>query len=76
MDVCECEGYRRVAALIELGGTEPDQVNQAVVKFSVRQSGQYRVSILISNTHINGSPFIKTFIPGKLSHLEMIINYR
>ncbi|KAF6210426.1 hypothetical protein GE061_013532 [Apolygus lucorum] len=64
VDVCECEGYRRVAALIELGGTEPDQVNQAVVKFTVRTAGQYRVSILISNTHINGSPFIKTFLPG------------
>ncbi|KAL1139791.1 hypothetical protein AAG570_006768, partial [Ranatra chinensis] len=64
VEVSECEGHRRVATLIELGGTEPNAANTAVVKFTVRQAGMYRVAILIGNTHINGSPFTKTFLPG------------
>ncbi|XP_046387424.1 apoptosis-resistant E3 ubiquitin protein ligase 1 isoform X2 [Ischnura elegans] len=58
------EGSRRVATLIELGGTDPSHANVAVVKFSVRHSGRYRISVLIGNSHIKGSPFIKYFKPG------------
>ncbi|CAH1403854.1 unnamed protein product [Nezara viridula] len=64
IEVSEFEGHRRVATLIELGGTEPNSANTAVVKFTVRQAGQYKISILIGNTPINGSPFFKTFLPG------------
>lgn len=64
VEVSECEGHRRVATLVELGGTEPLSANTAVVKFTVRQAGQYKIAILIGNTHINGSPFFKTFLPG------------
>ncbi|XP_014274256.1 apoptosis-resistant E3 ubiquitin protein ligase 1 isoform X1 [Halyomorpha halys] len=64
VEVSEFEGHRRVATLIELGGTEPNSANTAVVKFTVRQAGQYKISILIGNTPINGSPFFKTFLPG------------
>lgn len=65
VEVSECEGHRRVATLVELGGTEPHSANTAVVKFTVRQAGQYKIAILIGNTHINGSPFFKQFLPGK-----------
>lgn len=64
VEISECEGHRRVATLVELGGTEPQTANTAVVKFTIRQAGQYRISILIGNSHINGSPFIKSFLPG------------
>lgn len=66
VDVSESDCHRRVATVIELGGTEPNAANTAVVKFTVRHAGQYNISILISNSHINGSPFTKTFLPGEL----------
>ncbi|KAF4518827.1 hypothetical protein B566_EDAN008156 [Ephemera danica] len=58
------QGNRRVAALTELGGADPSQANVAVVKFTVRHAGQYRVSVLIGNCHVKGSPFLKCFLPG------------
>ncbi|CAB3359356.1 Hypothetical predicted protein [Cloeon dipterum] len=58
------QGNRRVAAVTQLGGADPSQANVAVVKFTVRHSGQYRVSVLIGNCHVKGSPFLKCFLPG------------
>ncbi|XP_043274766.1 apoptosis-resistant E3 ubiquitin protein ligase 1 isoform X2 [Venturia canescens] len=58
------EGARRVATLIELGGTDPLAANTAVVKFTVRHAGQYRIAVLIGSCHVHGSPFLKTFLPG------------
>ncbi|PSN50365.1 Apoptosis-resistant E3 ubiquitin protein ligase 1 [Blattella germanica] len=58
------EGARRVATLSELGGTDPSAANVAVVKFTVRHAGQYRISVLIGSCHVQGSPFVKTFLPG------------
>ncbi|XP_018896892.1 apoptosis-resistant E3 ubiquitin protein ligase 1 isoform X2 [Bemisia tabaci] len=58
------EGPRRVATLIELGGREPSSANLAVVKFTVRHAGQYRILVLIGNIHVQGSPFYRTFLPG------------
>jgi hypothetical protein len=60
------EGARRVATLSELGGTDPSAANVAVVKFTVRHAGQYNISVLIGSCHVHGSPFLKTFLPGKL----------
>lgn len=61
------EGTRRVATLIELGGTDPLAANTAVVKFTVRHAGQYRIAVLIGSCHVHGSPFLKNFLPGNKS---------
>ncbi|XP_043667543.1 apoptosis-resistant E3 ubiquitin protein ligase 1 isoform X2 [Vespula pensylvanica] len=58
------EGSRRVATLIELGGTDPLAANTAVVKFTVRHAGQYKIAVLIGSCHVHGSPFLKNFLPG------------
>ncbi|CAG5108850.1 Similar to AREL1: Apoptosis-resistant E3 ubiquitin protein ligase 1 (Homo sapiens) [Cotesia congregata] len=58
------EGTRRVATLIDLGGTDPLAANTAVVKFTVRHAGQYRIAVLIGSCHVHGSPFLKNFLPG------------
>lgn len=60
------EGAHRVATLSELGGTDPSAANVAVVKFTVRHAGQYKISVIIGSCHVHGSPFVKTFLPGKL----------
>ncbi|KAG8037554.1 hypothetical protein G9C98_005764 [Cotesia typhae] len=46
------EGTRRVATLIDLGGTDPLAANTAVVKFTVRHAGLYRIAVLIGSCHI------------------------
>ncbi|XP_074103337.1 apoptosis-resistant E3 ubiquitin protein ligase 1 isoform X2 [Cotesia typhae] len=58
------EGTRRVATLIDLGGTDPLAANTAVVKFTVRHAGLYRIAVLIGSCHVHGSPFLKNFLPG------------
>uniref|UniRef100_A0A1B6E4C8 SAM domain-containing protein n=1 Tax=Clastoptera arizonana TaxID=38151 RepID=A0A1B6E4C8_9HEMI len=58
------EGLRRVATLVELGGREPTAYNRAVCKFTVRQAGQYRITVLVGSIHVQGSPFSKMFLPG------------
>jgi hypothetical protein len=60
------EGAHRVATLSELGGTDPSAANVAVVKFTVRHAGLYKISVIIGSCHVHGSPFVKTFLPGKL----------
>lgn len=56
---------RKIATLIELGGTDPLAANTAVVKFTVRRAGQYQIAVLIGLCHVHGSPFLKNFLPGK-----------
>lgn len=46
--------------------TDPSNANIAKVKFTVRTAGQYKISVLIGASHIAGSPFFKTFIPGSM----------
>ncbi|XP_063222882.1 apoptosis-resistant E3 ubiquitin protein ligase 1 isoform X2 [Bacillus rossius redtenbacheri] len=58
------DGARRVATVTELGGTDPSAANVAVVKFTVRHAGQYHISVLIGSCHVQGSPFVKHFLPG------------
>lgn len=61
------EGTKKVVAISELGSsTDPNNANEAKVKFSVRTAGQYKISIMIGSTHIAGSPFFKQFIPGPM----------
>ena len=35
------------------------------VSFTVQLAGTYHVSVMINGSHIKGSPFLKTFSPGK-----------
>ncbi|XP_037957944.1 apoptosis-resistant E3 ubiquitin protein ligase 1 isoform X2 [Teleopsis dalmanni] len=59
------EGTRKVVTISELGSsTNPNNANIAKVKFTVRTAGQYKISVLIGSSHIAGSPFLKTFLPG------------
>ncbi|XP_049833521.1 apoptosis-resistant E3 ubiquitin protein ligase 1 isoform X2 [Schistocerca gregaria] len=58
------EGSHRVATVSQLGGTDPSAANTAVVKFTVRHAGQYRIAVLIGSCHVQGSPFLKNFLPG------------
>ncbi|XP_060532569.1 apoptosis-resistant E3 ubiquitin protein ligase 1 [Cylas formicarius] len=58
-------GSRKLAAITELGSpTDPDSANVAKVKFTVRHAGQYRISIMVGDQHIAGSPFSTMFIAG------------
>lgn len=62
------EGAKKVVAISELGSsTDPNNANEAKVKFTVRTAGQYKISIMIGSSHIAGSPFTKTFIPSIIS---------
>lgn len=57
----------KVVTISELGsGTDPNNANIAKVKFTVRAAGQYKISVLIGTSHIAGSPFLKTFVPGSV----------
>ena len=67
------EGLRRVATLSELGGTEPSEANIAKVKFTVRPAGVHRSVVLVGICHVQGSPFHKKFLPGKVQTLCMNI---
>ncbi|XP_055916662.1 apoptosis-resistant E3 ubiquitin protein ligase 1 isoform X2 [Eupeodes corollae] len=61
------EGTRKVVTISELGSpTDPNNANIAKVKFTVRTAGQYKISVLIGSSHIAGSPFAKSFIPGPI----------
>ncbi|XP_020287983.1 apoptosis-resistant E3 ubiquitin protein ligase 1 [Pseudomyrmex gracilis] len=64
------QATRRVATLIELGGTDPLAANTAVVKFTVRHAGKYRIAVLIGSCHVHGSPFLKNFLPGTYITLQ------
>lgn len=56
-----------MVTISELGSsTDPNNANIAKVKFTVRTAGQYKISVLIGSSHIAGSPFTKTFIPGPM----------
>lgn len=61
------EGSRKVVTISELSSeTDPNQANIAKVKFTVRTAGQYKISVLVGSSHISGSPFFKTFLPGPM----------
>lgn len=54
-----------MVVMTELGSpTDPNSGNIAKVKFTVRHAGQYRISIMVSNQHVAGSPFMRTFVAG------------
>lgn len=56
-----------MVTLSELGsGIDPNNANIAKVKFTVRTAGQYRISVLIGTSHIAGSPFFRSFVPGPM----------
>lgn len=54
-----------MAVITELGSpTDPNSANVAKVKFTVRHAGQYRISVMVGNQHVAGSPFMRGFIAG------------
>lgn len=60
-------GQRTVSTSSELGSeTDPEEANIARVKFTVRTAGLYTIRVLIGTTHIPGSPFSRTFLPGRM----------
>lgn len=61
------QGSHKIACSVELGGLQISEANKAKVQFTVRRAGEYRISVLVDMIPIKGSPFIKTFLPGKLS---------
>lgn len=44
------EGMRCVATVAQLGGTDPNNANVAVVKFTVRHAGHYCVAVKVGST--------------------------
>lgn len=65
VEVVAGNGVHKVACSVELGGTDPSMANQARVQFTVRRAGLCHVSVLIGMVHVRGSPFVKTFLPGR-----------
>lgn len=58
-------GTRKLNVITELGSpTDPNSANLAKVKFTVRHAGQYRVSVMVNNHHVAGSPFFTVFEAG------------
>ncbi|KRT81256.1 hypothetical protein AMK59_5638 [Oryctes borbonicus] len=59
------EGNRKMAIITELGSpTDPNSANQARVKFTVRQAGQYCITVMVGSQHVAGSPFTRGFTAG------------
>ncbi|KAL5008817.1 hypothetical protein ScPMuIL_014398 [Solemya velum] len=56
----------KVAAVMEVGGTEANTVNVARVSFTVHRAGEYQISVMIGGRHIKGSPFKKQFDAGPI----------
>ncbi|XP_050303094.1 apoptosis-resistant E3 ubiquitin protein ligase 1 isoform X2 [Anthonomus grandis grandis] len=58
-------GARKLNVITELGSpTDPNSANIAKVKFTVRHAGQYRISVMVNNQHVAGSPFLTVFVAG------------
>ena len=51
----------------EYGGQRWGDGNVMKVSFTVREAGLYKISVLARGRPIKGSPFIKTFLPGKMN---------
>lgn len=63
--------FHQVVVLVELGSeSNPNHANVAKVKFTVRTSGQYKISVMIGSTHIAGSPFVRNFLPGPIDPMK------
>ncbi|XP_077537713.1 apoptosis-resistant E3 ubiquitin protein ligase 1 isoform X1 [Haemaphysalis longicornis] len=65
VEVVAGNGVHKVACSVELGGTDPALANQARVQFTVRRAGLCHVSVLVGMVHVRGSPFVKSFLPGR-----------
>ena len=61
-----------VASSHEYGGENWGGKNTMKVSFTVREAGSYRISILVREMQIRGSPFKKDFLPGKNTKVSAI----
>ncbi|XP_049826095.1 apoptosis-resistant E3 ubiquitin protein ligase 1 isoform X3 [Aethina tumida] len=65
VDVSEGPRKVKIAVISELGSpTDPNSANLAKVKFMVRHAGQYKISVMVGNQHVAGSPFMRGFVAG------------
>lgn len=54
-----------MAIITELGSpTDPNGANVAKIKFMVRHAGKYRITVMVGNQHVAGSPFLRDFTAG------------
>ncbi|XP_022903432.1 apoptosis-resistant E3 ubiquitin protein ligase 1 isoform X1 [Onthophagus taurus] len=68
------EGTRKMAIITELGSpTDPNSANQARIKFTVRQAGQYCVTVMVGSQHVAGSPFHRSFTPGQTDPQRTVV---
>lgn len=58
------QGTRKMSAVVELGSGDPAHANTARIKFTVRTSGVYIISVMIGGMSIAGSPFRRVFNGG------------
>ena len=56
----------------EYGGEKWGQGNMMKVSFTVREAGNYTISVLVQGTLITDRPFTKTFLPGAVSKYHLI----
>ncbi|KAJ8964885.1 hypothetical protein NQ314_004549, partial [Rhamnusium bicolor] len=64
-DYVAVSSIKVLAVITELGSpTDPNSANVAKVKFTVRHAGQYRISVMVGNQHVAGSPFMTLFVAG------------
>ncbi|KAL1505257.1 hypothetical protein ABEB36_004860 [Hypothenemus hampei] len=70
-------GNRKLNVIIELGSSsDPNSANIAQVKFTVRYAGQYRVSVMVHEHHLAGSPFLTVFEAGPVyAQRTLVIRY-
>lgn len=63
-----------MAIITELGSpTNPNSANQARVKFTVRQSGRYSITVMVGNQHVAGSPFTRAFVAGPVDPQHTVV---
>lgn len=63
-----------MAIITELGSsTDPNNANEARVKFTVRHAGQYKITVMIGTQNVMGSPFIRTFTAGPAEAQRTIV---
>lgn len=64
----------QMAVITELGSpTDPNSGNLAKIKFMVRHAGQYRITVMVGNHHVAGSPFLREFTAGPVDAQRTVV---
>lgn len=59
------QGTNKIAAALQVGGTSSAEINVVKATFTVRRAGEYHIDVNLGPIPINGSPFVKQFLPGQ-----------